>query len=238
MGCSISYEREPEAEIVEGHDLSSPYHFGCNISCGVKPSARQVNHDQLPNNEPADIMLDDLRPVRQPTPQDVFATEWQRTGGRAVAQEAGQEPIAGAERSHHISSRTHLPNSSAYLELVGLENRLLQLRGEQGSRERLLWPGSQSEIDRLQRQIRRVGRALEHSAQFPNSEHERHIRHGRARPPLASPAPSRLQSDIIENCQQRNQGDRRREPPHQRPSTPYPQLPSSPPPAYSIRTSE
>lgn len=241
MGCSISYEREPEAEIVvEGHDLSSPYHFECNIWCGGNPSARQVNHDQLPNNEPVDIMLDDLTPVSQPTPQDEFAAEWQETGGRAVAQQARQEPMAGAERSHHqISSRTHLPNSSsAHLELVGLENRLLQLREEQGSRERSLSPWSQSEIDRLRRQIWRVGRALEHPAQFANSEHERRIRHGRARPLLASPAPSsRLRSDIENGQQPINQGDRR-EPPNQRPSTPYPQLPNSPPPAYSIRTPE
>lgn len=236
MGCSISCERgEPEAEIVQGHEVSSPDIFGCNIWCGVKPFARQVNHDQLPNNEPADILLHDLMPLSQPTPPDIFAAEWQRTGGRAVARLALPEPIAGAERSHHISSRTHVPNSSALLELGGLENRLLQLRGEQDSRESLLSPGSQSEVDRLRRQIRRLSRALEHSAQIANSEHERLIRNGRTRTPLASPAPSRLQSDT-EYCQQPNQGDRRE--PHQRPSTPYPQYPNFPPPAYSIRTPE
>lgn len=237
MGCSISCERgEPEAEIVEEHDVSSTYLFGCNIWCGLKPFARQVNHDQLPNNEPADMMLPDLRPVSQPTPQDVFAAEWQRTGGRAVAQQTRQEPIARAERSHQISSRTHLPNFSALLEL-GLENRHLQLRGEQGSRESLSSPGSQSEVDRPRHRIRQVSRALENSPQNANSEHERLIRHGRARPSLASPAPSRLQSEM-ENCQQPNQGDRRE--PHQRPSAPYPlyRYPNSPPPAYSIRTPE
>lgn len=234
MGCSISCERgEPEDEIVEGYDVSStPYLFGFDIWCCIKPFARQfVNHDQLPDsNEPADISLHQLRPLSQPTTQDVFSAEWQRTGGRADVPLSRPEPMAEAERSHHISSTTYFPHSSALLALGDLEYRLLQLCGLQGSRERLLSPGSQLEVDRLWRQIRHLTGALEHSAQQANSEHERLIRHGHARRPLASSAASSTLQSEIGNSQQPNQD--------QGPSTPYPQYPNFPPPAYSIWASE
>lgn len=235
MGCSISCERgEREDEIAEGHDVSSsPYLSGFDIWCCIKPFARQVdNHDQFPDSsEPADdISLHDLRPVSQPTTEDVIVAEWQRTGGRADAQRLTRpEPMAETERRHHISSPTYFQRSSQLLELGNLENRLLQLCGPQGSREGLLSPGSQSEVDRLWRQIRQLTRALEHSASAQaNSEHERLIRHDRVRRPLASsPASSSLQSEI---------GSRQQHTNDQSPSTPYPQYPNFPPPAYSIRS--
>lgn len=234
MGCSISCERsEPEDDVAEGHDpSSSPYLLGFDIWCCIKPFARQaVNDDQLPNNnEPADISLRDLRPLSQPTTQDVFAAEWQGTGGRANAQLTRPEPMAEAERSLHISSPTYFPHSSALLELGDLENRLLQLCGPLGSGERILSPESQSEVDRLWRQIRHLTEALEQSARQANFEHERLIRQGRARRTLASsPASYTLQSEIG-NREQPNQ--------EQRPSTPYPQYPHFSLPAYSIRSPE
>lgn len=231
MGCSISCERgEPEDEIVKGYDVSStPYLFGFDIWCCIKPFARQLVTNCLTTTS-LPTSLHHLRPLSQPTTQDVFAAEWQRTGGRADVQLSRPEPMAEAERSHHISSTTYFPHSSALLELGDLEYRLLQLCGPQGSRESLLSPGSQLEVDRLWRQIRHLTGALEHSAQQADSEHERLIRHGHARRPLASsPASSTLQSEIG-NSQQPNQD--------QGPSTPYPQYPNFPPPAYSIRASE
>lgn len=251
MGCSISYERgEHEAEIIEGHETSSPYPPGCNLWCYMRPFPRQLDHEQARNNEPVDILLSDPRPVSQATPpQEAFATEWQRTTegsetgwNRDVAQLAHPEPVAGIEQSHQVSSRTHLPDLSAHVALDGLDNGLLPLRGEYGSRQRSLSPGSQLEVDTVRRQNRRIRQALENSpspaqaSRLPimindPEQRARRLRFGRASR-LTSPAPPGLQSDIDNHRQRPNQE------PGQRVSTPHPHYPNLPPPVYSVRAPE
>lgn len=154
---------------------------------------------------------------------------------------APPEPVAWTERSHQVSSQTHLPDSPALAELGGLEN-LLHLRGEYGSRQRSLPPRSQLEVDTLRRQIRRIHRALENSpppaqSRFPLvindlEPNEQLIRHGRARP-LTSPALPRLQSDIDNRRQFPNQNNV--EEPKSRVSALHPQYLDLPPPIYSVR---
>lgn len=262
MGCSMSYERgEPEVEIVEGYEISSQYPSGCSIWCYIRPLLpRPVDHEQAPNNEPVDISLSNVRPVSPPTPEEVFTTEWQstteriETWNRDVAQLARPEPVAaGTERSYRVSSSPpQLPDSPPVLvELGDLENRLRHVRGEYGSRQRSLSPRSQSEVDTIRRQIRRIRRALEGNSRpaewqarvisrpdhDDNDDERLQIRHhDRARPSTSpAPPPPTLQSDM--DNRQRPNDDNRHEP-RQRVSTPHPHYTNLPPPAYSVRALE
>lgn len=260
----MSYEGgEPEVEIIEGDEISSQYPSGCSIWCYIRPLPRQVDHEEAPSNDPVDISLSNVRPVSQPTPEEVFATEWQstteriETWNRDVAQLARPEPVAaGTEPSYQVSSpRIQLPDSPPVLmELGDLENRLLHVRGEYDQRQRSLSPRSQSEIDTIRRQIRYIRRALEGNsrsaegqARLPlvisrpdnddddDDEHLQIRHHGRARPFTSQAPPPTLQSNI--DNRQRSNDDNRHEP-RQRVSTPHPHYTNLPPPAYSFGAPE